>query len=410
MDIRTSQISFCNKKALNVVSDKFKSFLLSNLREQYNISITDRNAHILNRKSIINLSKNPHLISLKTIGNNYYLFLTRINEKNYCFFIDKKIKNGYTYPRVVSVKYCFHNDFFNDTVLEGELVRDYDNNWLFLIFDIRCYKGINQKNVNIVNKIQNIYSLFDNYTLDKDVELCELQVKRFFNYSEFDDMMENFIPKLNYKIGGLFFNTLNMRHHNYLHFFPRKNLNDSKKRVIKNSFTGSSVSVSTYNHNSYQEKKLSTSTIKTSINTSLDNQSSNVSPVNKYHTKSTDLHKDNFSDKPQTNPNPSHSFKKYNDNDTMVFTIKKTDKPDVYLIYCIKNNDLVKYGVACVPTLKCSKFIRSAFINSSKDADVKVNCKYNSRFKKWQPLNVATVFFPDSFDNIKYLEESFGSD
>ena len=72
MDIRTSQISFCNKKALNVVSDKFKSFLLSNLREQYNISITDRNAHILNRKSIINLSKNPHLISLKTIGNNYY--------------------------------------------------------------------------------------------------------------------------------------------------------------------------------------------------------------------------------------------------------------------------------------------------------------------------------------------------
>jgi len=410
MDIRTSQISFCNKKALNVVSDKFKSFLLSNLREQYNISITDRNAHILNRKSIINLSKNPHLISLKTIGNNYYLFLTRINEVNYCFFIDKKIKNGYTYPRVVSVKYCFQNDFFNDTIFEGELVRDYDNNWLFLIFDVRCYKGINQKNVNLVNKIQNIYSLFDNYTADKDIELCELQVKRFFNYSEFDDMMENFIPKLNYKIGGLFFNTLNMRHHNYLHFFPRKNTNGPRNRVIKNSFTGSSVNVSTHKNRSYHERKPSTASIKTSINTSIDTSldtyfKTTTTPdsyVNKYQTKSTNLQKDNFSDKPQT----SHSFKKFDDKDTMVFTIKKTDKPDVYLIYCIKNNDLVKYGVACIPTLKCSKFIRSAFINSSKDADVKVNCKYNSRFKKWQPMSVATVFFPDSFDNIKYLEES----
>ena len=39
MEIKTSVISFCNKKALNVVSDKFKSFLLSNLREQYDISI-----------------------------------------------------------------------------------------------------------------------------------------------------------------------------------------------------------------------------------------------------------------------------------------------------------------------------------------------------------------------------------
>ena len=376
MDIRTSEISFCNKKALNIVSDKFKSFLLSNLREQYNISITDRNAHILNRKSIVNLSKNPHLISLKTIGNNYYLFLTRINEVKYCFFIDKKIKNGYTYPRIVSVKYCFDDDFFNDTILEGELVRDYDNNWLFLIFDIRCYKGVNQKNVNLVNKIQNIYTLFDNYSQDSDIELCQLEVKRFFNYSEFDDMMNNFIPNLNYKIAGLFFNTLNMRHHNYLHFFPRNNKNNN--RTIKNSYTGASVNITSNN----QKRKPSTDNIKEYINL----------PENK-----TDLQQ----------PKIQYDKKSINNiKDTMVFTIKKTDKPDVYVIYCIKNNDLIKYGFACVPTLKCSKFIRSAFINSGKDADVKVNCKYNNRFKKWQPISLASVFFPDSFDNIKYSEEN----
>jgi len=380
MDIKTSEISFCNKKALNIVSDKFKSFLLSNLREQYNISITDRNAHILNKKSIVNLSKNPHLISLKTIGNNYYLYLTRINEVKYCFFIDKKIKNGYTYPRIVSVKYCFNDDFFNDTVLEGELVRDYDNNWLFLIFDIRCYKGVNQKNVNLVNKIQNIYTLFDNYTQDSDIELCQLQVKKFFNYSEFDEMMDNFILNLNYKIAGLFFNTLNMRHHNYLHFFPRNNSNNN--RTIKNSYTGASVNIPSNN------QKRQEPNIKKYINHY--NKTLSPKPV---------IECENYKKQNVTISNNSNNIK-----DTMVFTIKKTDKPDVYTIYCIKDNNLVKYGFACVPTLKCSKFIRSAFINSGKDVDVKVNCKYNSRFKKWQPESISSVFFPDSFDNIKCSE------
>ena len=351
--MRMSEISFCNKKALNIRSDKFKSFLLSNIREQYNISITDRNAYILNKRSIKNLSKNPHFISLKTSGTNYYLFFTRINEKEYCFFIDKKIKNGYTYPRILSVKYNFSKDVFNDTLLEGELVRCNDNSWLYIIFDIRCYKGINQKKVKMTNKIQNIYSLFDNYDRDKATEVCELQVKRFFDYNEFDMIINEFIPKLNYRVNGLFFNTLNTHHHNYLYFFPR----DGKivKKKVKNDHTGTTIHIT-------------------------ENVNKNKMNV---------LHK--IEDKDTTN--------------CCVFVIKKTDKPDVYHLYCVKNNHLVKYSIACVPTLHCSKFIRSIFINNNKDIDLKISCEFNTRFSKWQPKCISNVFYPDSFESIKQVEE-----
>ena len=369
MDFRTSQISFCNKKALNVVSDKFKSSLLNSLRDKYSVSITDRNAHILNKRSIVNLSKNPHLISLKTIGNNYYLFLTRIDGDNKCFYIDKKIKNGYTFPRVISVNYEFHNDFFNDTLLEGELIREYDSSWMFLIFDIRCYKSISQKNVNIVNKIQNIYTMFADYKENIEDELCPLKIKRFFNYSEFDTMMSDFIPNLNYKVSGLFFNTVNTRHHNYLHFFPRTN-NRSKSRVIKNTFTGASVNV--------------TMSIKVPPKHNTVETIPTQAPIV-------------ITPKIQLPSIPGQS-------QTRVFSISKTDKPDVYHIHCIKNNNLVKYGMACIPTLKCSKFVKSTFANNEIGSDIKMEFLYNQRFKKWQPKSVSNVFFPDSFESIQSME------
>tara|TARA_Y100001970_G_scaffold186363_1_gene226672 strand:+ start:14489 stop:15619 length:1131 start_codon:yes stop_codon:yes gene_type:complete len=373
MDIRTSKISFCNKNALNLTSDKFKAFLLNNLREEYNISITDRNAYILNNKSVRNLSKNPHLISVKTCGSNYYLYLTRINEINYSFFIDKKIKNGYSYPRIISVNYNFPKDLYNNTLVEGELIRDNDNEWLFLIFDIRCYKGVSQKEVNLIHKIRNIYSLFDDYNEDIDMQPCSLQVKKFFNYCDFEYIQDDFIPSLPYRVNGLFFNTLQPKHHNYLHFFPRKNMNNNQSKQ--------QTSYQSKQKSSHQSKPQS---IQESSHQASHHMSNNI--THKMYQK-----QNNITDKQL--------------GDTMVFVIKTTNKPDVYNLYCVKNNSLVKYGLACVPTMKCSKFIRSIFINSGKDIDVKVECDYNKKFKKWQPKALSSVLFPDEFSRIKSFEE-----
>ena len=133
MDFKMMKISFCERMADNVVTADSKKYILDLLKNNHEVSIQDKYALVVNDKNIKYLKMNPHLITIKTAGSNYYLFMTRINDVNCCFFIDRKIKQGYSYPRIISVKYRFSDDVFNDTLLDGELVKDRDNNWMFLI-------------------------------------------------------------------------------------------------------------------------------------------------------------------------------------------------------------------------------------------------------------------------------------
>ena len=39
----------------------------------------------------------------------YLLYCTQINDVNYCFLIDKKIKDGYKFPKIFLVHYRFES-------------------------------------------------------------------------------------------------------------------------------------------------------------------------------------------------------------------------------------------------------------------------------------------------------------
>ena len=55
--------------------------------------------------------------------------------------IDKKIKDGYSYPKIFLVHYRFNDEIFNGTLFEVELIRDKMNEWSILIGDIYIYRG-----------------------------------------------------------------------------------------------------------------------------------------------------------------------------------------------------------------------------------------------------------------------------
>ena len=71
---------------------KAKDLILNKLKDKYNISIQDKRAYILNNKSVYFLEKTQHIISIKSSGTNYFMFFTNLNNINYCFFSDRKIK------------------------------------------------------------------------------------------------------------------------------------------------------------------------------------------------------------------------------------------------------------------------------------------------------------------------------
>jgi len=69
-----------------------------------------------------------------------------------------------------------------------------------------------------------------------------------------------------------------------------------------------------------------------------------------------------------------------------VFRIMKTMKSDVYELYLKDDDDLIKIGIALVQNIELSHKLFQYFENKEQIDEVKVECKYDSKFQKWIPV------------------------
>ena len=249
--MRGAYINFCNKKAFNLVDEDFKQRVIDSLKDNYYITISDRNFYIINERNINYIEKKPFILSVKSLGSLYYLYLTKIDGINYCIYINKKIKDGHKFPLMVSVPYRFDDDLFNNTLFDGELLRNNNDNWLYIINNLVLLKGEIMKNRNIMKKLNLVYKILtNNYTKDEEMEICPLYVKRLFGYHELDTIINEYIPSMNFKVRGLYFEGIK-NNKNYLYLFHR-NHKFEKKEVVKRE-------VVTYKNFKKSEKKVNVS-------------------------------------------------------------------------------------------------------------------------------------------------------
>jgi len=300
-----TKTGFCGKTVDNVTNNEFKEFILNDMKikcggQQYN----GRYAKIYNEQYSKNLN-NPHIICLKSSGTPYLLYCTQINNVNYSFLIDKKVKVGYDYPKIFVAPYQFDNSVFTGSLFETELVRDTNQNWFLLLSDIYFHKSANCSNQVIMDRMNLIHTLVETeYNKDSFCDVCPIQVKRYFDFKDKELIMNEFIPSLNYGTRGFYFIPLKSSYSKILYLFKEGDLTIKK------------------------EKK-----------------------------------------------------------DTLNFLIKKTLKRDVYDLYLQGPNNIVKHGIACIPSLKCSQMLRLLFEETMDEQDLCVECRYNEKFEKWQPLS-----------------------
>jgi hypothetical protein len=300
-----TKTSFCGKTVDNVTKNELKEFILNDIKLKCgNLSYNSRYAKVYNEQYSRNLN-NPHIICLKSSGTPYLLYCTQINNVNYCFLIDKKVKVGYDYPKIFVTPYQFDKSVFTGTLIETELVRDKNQNWFLLLGDIYFHKSAKCSNQVIMERINLIHTLLKTeYNPDSFCEVCPIQVKRYFDFKDKELIMNDFIPSLNYGTRGFYFIPLKSSYSKILYLFKEGDLQIKK------------------------EKK-----------------------------------------------------------DTLNFLIKKTLKRDVYDLYLQGPNNIVKHGIACIPNLKCSQMLRLLFEETIDEHDLCVECLYNVKFEKWQPLH-----------------------
>tara|TARA_B100000902_G_C27289299_1_gene906251 strand:+ start:1258 stop:2211 length:954 start_codon:yes stop_codon:yes gene_type:complete len=230
-----TRTSFCNKEIDNVTDNSMKKYILENMKLKTKIEYKSRYAKIYNEQYKKNLN-NPHIICVKSSGTPYLLFCTQINDVNYCFLIDKKIKSGYEYPKIFLVHYRFSPDLFKGTLFEAELIRDNDHEWSLLLGDIYTLKGISQNTIQIQERVNNCIDIMENdYIVDSFCDICPIFIKKYFDFHQIEEILYDFIPSLSYRVRGLYFVPLKTSYSKILYLFKDddyKKVNSSNKKFI----------------------------------------------------------------------------------------------------------------------------------------------------------------------------------
>ena len=336
-----TKTSFCNVQIDNITTNEAKEYILNQMSILCSgIKFNSRYAKVYNEQYSKNL-KNPHILCLKSSGSPYLLFLSQINNTNYCFLIDKKTNDKYPYPKILIVPYDFSNDLYKGTLFECELIRDKNQNWSLGINDIYYNKAKNMSKIIIIDRVNSIHSIFsEEYTTNEYSKSCPIFIKKYFDYKDIESVQNDFIPKLSYNTRGFYFVPLRADYSKILYLFPRDNKQNSNN-------VGGSIS-----------NKISVST-----------------------NKNKNKHKHNVLAK-----------------DIFTFRIMKTMKPDVYELYLMEGDNLIKKGIALVQTTELSHKLLSFFENKDQMSEVKVECKLNEEFNKWVPLKLSKKEISSVYD------------
>jgi len=354
--MQTGIISFGDRVAWNIKCNITKDTILNELLNLYNIRIIQKHYFNIDDNNIKYLVKLPHLISLRSNGNRYYIYFTLYNDIPIIYFIDMKIHTGYEKPRIILARGLFDISLFKNTLLEGEMIKTNDNKWIFLINDIIAYEGNKLDNIILPDRLKIIYNLLENkYTPDEICDVCKYKVKNYYYLSKksLNELMD-YSKKLNYSSRGIYFSSYYLKHKPKLLNFNENIIVSVQKKIkdtaefkeLKNNLETSSIPSIQHNVSNNKTTILSTS---------------NIRPLNTNDNISSLLIKDLW--------------------------ISKTDEPDIYNIY--DNHNILtsnKIGIAFISSLQESIKMREIFKDKSTTITLKFKCKYNEKFKKYQPL------------------------
>lgn len=409
-----SKISFCDRECYNVNDNPTKEAILKYVETKYpGLHIIDNQYVLMKPHMLKNITYHEHIITTFTNGNPYLLFLTRIDNVPCSIFIDRKVKDGYCYPKIHCVQYKFDDELFDrETIFTGELVRDVNRNFHYLISDLLVYQGEYIKSRNILARYQNIHHILDNqYTTDSSSEICPIYVKRLFQYADIKYVMTEFIPVLSYTCKGLVFHTLNNQFSDYAWILPKeKQIHVPRKHEVDAEF---------YRRYPEYEKFRSSDTNPLPYLTTDNNTFSSFGEVNMNNT----LETINNSDNPeQTTRNRKNNFvgldalghkqsiltnSKYYiiPKEPIYLLAMKTDIPDIINLYT-RDNLTDKLGYAFIPNLRSSQMLTNAFKSlPSGELTIPVKVAYHNVFHRWIPYEVynSNITNLDNSNSNNYL-------
>jgi len=367
--MQLGQISLCDRIGYNIKSDDDKDRILRELEANFGVKVIRRHHERFDEaRHVPDIKSRPHLISVRTNGNPYFLYLTRLNFLNQCILIDKKVQQGYFYPRMILVRLWFDDHLFENTLFEGEMVKQNDGSWTFLLNDLLALGNRHTSDGNLLQRHRMLQRILERHFVPDDVNICRLRVKRYFGCDSLRRMLTDFVPTLPYSCRGVYFTPVFGR--SFLHVPPKLlNFDDSLvKKVVRTNYKGTADFLLMSDRSKFE-------------------------------------HEDNMKRRPEQQQQPqqqqhpttaiSPRLSKFSggaegdENHLRTFWVRHTRLPDVYELFKTPA-DIGKGSsaalTACVPSLELSRALRDAFLFTGVTEVVPMPCTLHPKFQKWMPI------------------------
>lgn len=185
------------------------------------VDMRPRKVYEFNGKgNLRDLESNHYLLTFKTGGAKFLLFLTTVNGMKYSLFIHyDDAKN----LKVYNVKLRFSQNLYNDTVFDGEILLNDKNNYIFMINDILYTRGKYVGNKLLGERIGIISDILrKHYKFDDFLNCCHLQMRSYFLLNHLEMMSDTHNNELL---------LVPERSNSYTFSIVIKNLSDNKKII-----------------------------------------------------------------------------------------------------------------------------------------------------------------------------------
>ena len=360
--MHTGIITFASGSALNIKSQDIKKDILTSIEDLCQLKIIQKHFDKLDYNSFSKLNSNPYLASLKTNGNPYYLYLTKYDFINQCIFIDKKVQAGYFLPRMIISRFEFCESLFNNTLLEGEMLKNEKGQWIFIINDIIVHNNYYLEKMNFLKRLSLLHDIMNTkFRCDKN-DICYFQIKKYVTYNNLQYLVKEFLPSLSYTCRGIYFQPLYLKFKGILNNFDDSLITEVSRIKYQNS--GVFISKKVDSDKSLKSLDVTDLSKKTSFK--------NVLSCSTF----------------RSNSSSTNSLSSISD-DKKMFLVEKTELPDVYNLYDCHTNQ--KHGIACVPYMETSKLLLTLFHDTNLNNRLVMECEYKKYFNKWVPLNLIEV-------------------
>lgn len=290
-------IKFGNKNVLQLVAIDKINAIKESIKSSIGMEISSKYYSFLNEKNVHILKDGNYSVCVNTFGHKYLLYLTQSNNQRSNIFINRKRED------MIFVRFNFDEDLYENTLMDGELIKNNKNEWIYVITDILLYKNENVLNNKKLTERQNIlHNIIENkFAPDVATDVCKMEIKKYFGLEYLVDIKERYIKELGYKCSGIFIQDEDDYRKSFMYIYTEFRTNDTK---VEN---------------------------KVNIKTN----------VKKYE------------------PNKDRVFN--------FLVSKVPDLPDIYELYFYDGSEIVKYGYAGVPDKETSFLLSNIFENREEE-------------------------------------------